>query len=137
MRIKKASQPTPIPPEDGYSCNYINSTYCKETVLYNEPTNTSTNAIQLSDNISNYKYLEVYAKSNDGHFISTKIDTSNSNFSLQIIEGSSSTYYINIKCVVCTLNTDTISFSNPREVNINSSKSIYSVGNIYNKSCRT
>lgn len=69
MRIRKVSQPTQIEPgtaqiidtyststDDGYSCNYINT---RVVTLYSDTTGTDGD-VTLSDNVSNYSYLEVF-----------------------------------------------------------------------------
>lgn len=46
-----------------YSCNYING-----TTLYNDASG-SNGTIQLSDSVSNYTYLEIYAKPNVTNYV--------------------------------------------------------------------
>ena len=52
---------------DGYCCTYANDNFeLKGTVLYNDVSGTNT-SVPLSDNASNYNYLEIYYRSNDGN----------------------------------------------------------------------
>lgn len=69
MAIRKISQTPPTmasivdtystSTKDGYSCDYLNG-----TILYESSTGTSGD-ITLSDNISNYRYIEIYAINKD------------------------------------------------------------------------
>lgn len=73
MAIRKISQTPPTMASivdtynnsqtDSYSCKYSNE-YYGGTILYNNPSGTSGN-ITLSDNISNYRYIEIYAINKD------------------------------------------------------------------------
>lgn len=64
---------------DTYSCNYVNNlnnniiSKINGTVLYSSPTGT-TEDITLSNSVSNYDYIEVYAQKSNCH-TSVKIDS--------------------------------------------------------------
>lgn len=70
------------------------------TTLYNNPSG-SNGTITLSDNITNYSYVEIYFRTNDGAGFrgSQKIEVVNGNnaVSLQFIHLVSGNYYIKVR----------------------------------------
>ena len=80
MKIRKAYQGT-VPENkildthstsqtDTYSCNYVNGK-TDGIILYDNSSGT-TSTVPLSDNISNYDYIEIYYKTNDNGAISSR-----------------------------------------------------------------
>lgn len=71
----------------------INATNVKMvgTILYDNPTG-SRDAIQLSQSAENYDYLEIFYRSNDNQYASTKIDSPNGKLASLIVNFSSSQY---------------------------------------------
>ena len=61
-----------------YSCNYANNHFqLQPTTLYNNASGTASTISNLSDNVENYDYIEIYFKTNDtGSAGSTKIISS-------------------------------------------------------------
>lgn len=100
MRIRKVTQ-SPLPTEEasivdgyststtnGYSCNYVNSLY-SGVELYNNSTGTN-GSVSLSENTSNFTYLEIFYRSNDWDYNSVKIYSPyDKNVSLSVIHPTS------------------------------------------------
>ena len=109
MRIKKTSETTPTmasvvnqtnsSTEDAYSCKYSNEHF-GGTILYENASGTDSE-ITLSDNYSNYSYIEVYYGWNaDNAFpygcMSTKVDLASTSNVLISYNLGGSNWYINL-----------------------------------------
>ena len=85
----------------------VNALY--PVVLYNNPTG-SNSTITLSDNVTNYSFIEIYYKSNDDYVDSKKLVGANGNTSLVAYQpnrsGDPEAY---IKFRVISINNNTIS----------------------------
>ena len=96
--------------EDSYSCNYVNDRY-EGTILYN--TNNGTYGdVPLSDDVSNYRYLEIYYTGAHTYGSSSmKIDLSVDNrISLISFSSSSNSATAYFAGVIYSANGSTLSF---------------------------
>lgn len=111
MRIKKTSQTTPVQAEvvntysesqeNAYSCDYINDNFIiKGTTLYDNSSGSNA-TITLSDNISNYSYLEIYFVS-AGNSSSIKVKTDDVGFSLNIYKYTNHYWFYSANYTIST-----------------------------------
>lgn len=130
MRIKKTSQTTPVQAQvintysssqtDTYSCDYANDNFqMNGTVLYNDATGSNTN-LTLSDSAANYTYLEIFFRSNDNVFNSTKVYEPNGKTFLAMglrPTGSTTASPVYLKAEEFSINGTSISKGNYVEMN--------------------
>lgn len=114
---------------NAYSCNYANNHFqLQPTTLYDNASGTASTISNLSDNVENYQYIEVYFKTNDsGSTNSTKIISSPSGtkvatlFYVWHVGGTNyvkiATVNISAKTITFKSNTQFVDFSSKSEGN--------------------
>lgn len=86
---------------DAYSCNYINNTFMQSPVTLYNNSSGSNGTITLNDSVTNYGYIEIFFRTNDGAGFrgSQKIAVVNGTnvVSLQFMHPVSGNYYIKVR----------------------------------------
>lgn len=140
---KYTSQEKPIPVGEATWTEYIDRVDFKkitkqgleilaQKVLYENASGSNSN-ITLSDNASNYEYIEIYFRDNDYDYNSAKVYKPNGKKVSLISQLNNSNNTIWFKVVLITISEKSITFNNHVEVKLthNSSPIISSPSNIY------
>lgn len=118
---------------DSYSANYINSNYIKETatVLYENSTGSNT-TVTLNDDPTNYDYLEVDFKTNDGTYHRIKSPNPYGALELFVVRTSGTgTSNVYIKSSVWAITGNVLNSINHNEVVLKNGSSPSISGNNY------
>lgn len=102
--------------------------YVNGTILYNNSSGTQGN-IALNDDISNYAYIKIYFKNNDGYTSSAEFDTitalNNGKINLFNTTQSSSSLYYKCSSYIVTSNTISVNENGYSSIQFNSSGMTY------------
>lgn len=105
----------------------------KETILYENETGISSGTFSLKYDVSNYKRIKIFFRSNTNEQSSIEVLEPNGKL-IQLINSHAggTQYYFNIIITFLTLNGKNGTFSAGRELNISSNKTINSLIESYN-----
>lgn len=99
----------------------------KEFILYNDSTGTNGN-ITLSDNVSNYKYIEIFYRDNSNHYSNVKVYQANGKRISLLTVYPNSTYHFWFNGALKNINENKITSQDASAMDVNS---LYANNNIY------